>query len=54
MELALASGSGNMDTAKECKSGWLAVESDFSARLEKPELLKYGEDRWTRHRYSGF
>ena len=28
---------------KECKLGWLSVESDFSARLVKPEVLKYGE-----------
>ncbi len=27
----------------ECKSGWLTVEEDFSARLSKPEQLQYGE-----------
>lgn len=27
---------------EECRFGWLSVESDFSARLDKPELLKYG------------
>jgi hypothetical protein len=29
--------------AEECRFGWLSVESDFNARLVKPELLKYGK-----------
>lgn len=27
---------------EECRAGWLSVESDFKARLLKPDLLKYG------------
>ena len=30
------------DDEDECRSGWLTVERDFSARLTKPEQLKYG------------
>ena len=33
----------NKAVMRECRAGWLAVESDFQARLTKPELLKYGE-----------
>ena len=28
---------------EECKIGWISIESDFRARINKPELLKYGE-----------
>jgi len=34
--------SGEDQLHSDCRSGWLMVESDFSASLTKPEQLKYG------------
>lgn len=34
---------------EECRVGWISVESDFKARLTKPESLKYGMCTYCHH-----